>query len=75
MSTLTGYKIDEKLDTTDDNDSDGFAHYFKKKDVENAIFNGGFAIALCGRKDRPMGSVADKETCPKCKDFYNFLQD
>ena len=55
---------------TDSGDHDKFAHYTSKKDLENAIFNGTPATALCGKKWLPQSDPSRFSVCPECKDIY-----
>lgn len=54
-------------------DHDRFTHAFKNEDVDNAVFTGEPAKALCGKKSIPLGAASKFPVCPTCKEIYNSL--
>lgn len=54
-------------------DHDRFKHYFRNKDVEEAVFTGKPATALCGKKSIPMDDTSKYELCQTCKERYELL--
>lgn len=67
--------ISEKPSYDEPGDHDRFQHYFKKKDVDEAIFTGKPAKALCGKKDVPTRPTSGLTVCPSCKETYEKLRD
>lgn len=55
-------------DRTDD--AEKVAHYFLKRDMDRALFEAVEVPALCGKRMRPLGSVAGVPVCPKCRERY-----
>lgn len=51
----------EDLRTTDAGDHDRFAHYFRKTDLDRALFEGAEITALCGKRDRPLRSIEGRQ--------------
>lgn len=76
MSTLLEREKVEETTTTDSNsgDHDRFSHFFKKADVDNAIFTGKPAKALCGKMDVPMRPTEGVPVCPTCQEIYNLMK-
>jgi len=74
-----GTDIREDLDESprygEPGDHDRFQHYFKKKDVDDAIFTGKPAKALCGKKDIPTRPTSGLTVCPTCRENYEKLRD
>lgn len=75
MSTSLIEDVDTRLNTTDAGDHDRFAHYFSKKDLDKALFEGQEITALCGKKDIPLREVGKYPVCPSCKEIWETLND
>lgn len=74
-SLLEKEKVEETTVTTTENgDHDRFSHFFKKEDVDNAIFTGKPAKALCGKKDIPMRPTDEFPLCDTCKSIYEQMK-
>lgn len=75
MSSLLEKDKTEEVEDLDQEsgDHDRFTHYFKKKDVEAAVFTGKPAVALCGKKSIPMGEASKYPICDTCKEIYESL--
>lgn len=56
-------------------DHDRFTHAFRNKDVDEAMFTGKPAVALCGKKSaNPMGAKSKFPVCPTCKEIYGRMK-
>lgn len=66
-------KVEETTTISSDGDHDRFKHAFKNKDVDEAVFTGKPAKALCGKSAIPMGEASKYPVCPTCKEIYNSL--
>lgn len=69
MSTDTLEHVD--VTTTNDGDHDKFAHYFARKDLDRALFDGVEVTALCGKTTRPLAGIEGRTVCPPCKEIYD----
>ena len=56
------------VQATDEGDHDRFSHYFHKKDLTKAFFEGSPIQALCGKVDVPTRDFTKFPVCPDCKD-------
>lgn len=75
MSTLLDEEIETIFKTTDSDDHERFAHYFRKDDIERAYFDGAEITALCGKKDIPTRDFTKFPVCPECKEVMEGLND
>lgn len=77
MSTvLEREKIEEttlEIDT-ENGDHDRFRHAFKNADVDEAVFTGKPAKALCGKVAIPMNATEGIPICPTCKEIYSKMK-
>lgn len=73
MSALLEKDKVEETVYSDSGEHDRFAHYFKKNDVDEAIFTGKPAVALCGKKDVPMKNPDVYPVCKTCQEVYELL--
>jgi len=76
MSTLLERDKVEETTTNFNNsgDHDRFSHFFKKSDVDNAIFTGKEAKALCGKRAIPINPTEGVPVCPTCQEIYNMMK-
>lgn len=76
MSTTLEREKVEETTTVDSNsgDHDRFSHFFKKADVDNAVFTGKPAKALCGKLDVPIRPTAGVPVCPTCREIYDLMK-
>lgn len=76
MSTLLeDNKVEETtVSETESGDHDRFSHYFKKSEVDEAIFTGKPATAICGKKDVPMRPTDEFPLCKTCKELYETMK-
>lgn len=65
-STIEDTDLD--VTTTSDGDHDKFAHYFDKKDLDRALFEGVDIEALCGKVTRPLSGIQGRPECPTCRE-------
>ena len=72
MSTMLESTTEKVLDTTN-GDHNRFSHYFKKKDVDEALMTGKPARALCGKLDIPLRPTEGLTLCPECKEAHEKL--
>jgi hypothetical protein len=73
--TLFDEKVEEKISTTDDGDHERFAHYFAKKDLDKAFFDGAKITALCGKQDTPTRDFTKYPVCPECKETFEKMKE
>lgn len=66
--------LENKL-SPNDGDHERFAHYFKKKDLDAAFFEGKKIRALCGKWDTPMRDPKKFQICPTCKEIFEQIPD
>lgn len=59
--------------SNDDGDHERFAHYFQKKDLDAAFFDGVPIPALCGKKDIPMRDPKRYQVCPTCREIFESI--
>lgn len=59
------------LKPTDTGDHDRFAHYYSKRDLEQATFDGVEITALCGKKDVPTRDFTKYPTCRTCQEVLD----
>lgn len=75
--TMLEITEEQKLDTTpqEPGDHDRFAHYYSKKDLDRAMFDGVSITALCGKVDRPLRGIEGRTVCPDCKEAWEAKDD
>lgn len=66
-------KVEETTTINADGDHDRFKHAFRNKDVDEAVFTGKPAKALCGKESIPMGAASKYPICPTCKEIYESI--
>lgn len=66
---------DPVLDGREPGDHDKFSHYVTKRDLEQALFNGKPATALCGKKWLPNRDPDAYPVCPERKEIWENLPD
>jgi len=64
-------KVEETTTVNSDGDHDRFSHAFSNKEVDEAVFTGKPATALCGKKSIPMGEASKYPVCKTCKEIYD----
>jgi hypothetical protein len=62
-----------ELDNSDNDDSDGFAHYAPKAGMVEAMIYGTPIVALCGRRFVPRRDPQKFPVCPRCKEIHEML--
>lgn len=60
--------------STDDGDSDRFAHYVAKDKVLESRLTGRPVVALCGKKWVPKHDASKYPVCPECQRIYEQMK-
>ena len=64
----------EELQSTDDGDSDRFAHYVRKDKIAAAAATGRPVVALCGKVWTPGRDPSKYPVCPTCKEIMESMR-
>ncbi|WP_067781276.1 DUF3039 domain-containing protein [Actinomyces vulturis] len=64
----------EELQSTDDGDSERFAHYVRKDKIAAAAATGRPVVALCGKVWTPGRDPGAYPVCPTCKSIFEQMK-
>lgn len=74
MSTDILDRTDEDTTTTD-NDNPLHSHYFRRRDLQEAVATGKPIVALCGYKKQPDRDGEGLPICQTCAEIYKGIRE